>query len=356
MNFETIRNTIIKEQADAAFITSIENRFYFTRFNATDGCYYLITPTKTVLFADSRYIEAAGKAAVNCDEILLFKTLADSVKPVLEAFGVNRIITESERMTVSMLGRLNKACEKEFAASQELDDAIDALRSVKCDEEVALIKKAQGIAEKAFDHILTFIKPGVTEREIGLELDYFMLRNGADALSFETIAVSGANSSLPHGVPTDKKIVRGDFITMDYGAVCGGYHSDMTRTIAVGEVSDEQRRIYETVLKAQLAAFDTIKAGVACRDVDAAARAVIENAGYGENFGHGLGHGVGVEIHEAPTVSPRGTALLEVGNIITNEPGIYLEGKFGVRIEDMALVTETGYVNLTTCTKELIVL
>ena len=183
-----------------------------------------------------------------------------------------------------------------------------------------------------------------------------MLKNGADALSFDTIAVSGKNSSMPHGVPTDKKIEKGDFITMDYGAVCDFYHSDMTRTVAVGEVSSKQIEVYETVLKAQEEAFRVMKAGVPCKDVDKAARDTIVNAGYGEYFGHGLGHGVGVEIHELPSLNPSSGAILEVGNIVTNEPGIYLPGEFGVRIEDMALITEDGYENLTLSEKKLIVL
>ena len=195
-----------------------------------------------------------------------------------------------------------------------------------------------------------------TEKEIALELDYFMLRNGADALSFETIAVSGKNSSMPHGVPTDKKIEKGDFITMDYGAVCDFYHSDMTRTVAVGEVTSKQAEVYETVLKAQEEAFRVMKAGMVCKDVDKAARDVIVNAGYGEYFGHGLGHGVGVEIHELPSLNPTSDAVLREGHIVTNEPGIYLPGEFGVRIEDMALITADGYENLTVCEKKLIVL
>jgi Xaa-Pro aminopeptidase len=183
-----------------------------------------------------------------------------------------------------------------------------------------------------------------------------MLKNGADALSFDTIAVSGKNSSMPHGVPTDKKIEKGDFITMDYGAVCDFYHSDMTRTVAVGEVSGKQIEVYETVLKAQEEAFKVMKAGVPCKAVDKAARDIIVNKGYGDFFGHGLGHGVGVEIHELPSLNPSSSAILEVGNIVTNEPGIYLPGQFGVRIEDMALITEDGYENLTLSEKKLIIL
>ena len=183
-----------------------------------------------------------------------------------------------------------------------------------------------------------------------------MLRNGGEGLSFETIAVSGKNSSMPHGVPSDKRIEKGDFITMDFGAVVDFYHSDMTRTIAVGEVSSKQIEVYETVLEAQLKALKAIKAGEICKDIDKIARDVIKEKGYGENFGHGLGHGVGVEIHESPSFNPTCDYILEAGNIMTVEPGIYLPGEFGVRIEDMAVVTKDGCENLTICEKKLIVL
>ena len=183
-----------------------------------------------------------------------------------------------------------------------------------------------------------------------------MLRAGAQALSFETIAVSGRNSSMPHGVPTDKMVERGDFVTMDYGAVVNGYHSDMTRTVAVGEVSGKQAEVYDTVLKAQLTSLDLLAPGVACKAADAAARDVINAAGYGEFFGHGTGHGVGVEIHEFPVLNPRSTEILAPGDVVTVEPGIYLPGEFGVRIEDMAFITENGSENLTKCPKTLIIL
>ena len=223
-------------------------------------------------------------------------------------------------------------------------------------DEVECIKKAQAIAEEAFEYILTFIKPGVTEKQIALELDFYMLSHGAEALSFETIAVTGKKTSMPHGVPDDTVVESGDFITMDFGAVYKGYHSDMTRTVAVGSVSDEQRKIYENVLQAQKSALSLLRAGEACQKADAAARDIISNAGYGKFFGHGTGHGVGVEIHEEPNLSPNYESPLKVGNVVTVEPGIYLPGKFGVRIEDMALITEDGYENLTKTPKELIVI
>lgn len=354
MNFEKIRNAFLPK-AGAALITSEVNRLYFTRFPATDG-YLLITGDEVILFADSRYIEAAQRHARGCDRILLYKGMEDSIKPLLEQKGIKTLEAESDRLTVSELRCLKEKTGTEVISDGGLDKAVDSLRAVKDAGEIALIKQAQKIAEDAFEHILGFISTDKTEKEIALELDYYMLSHGAEGISFETIAVSGANSSLPHGVPSDKKIEKGDFITMDFGAVVGGYHSDMTRTVAVGFVSGEQKKVYDTVLAAQQAGFTRLMPGVTGREADAAARSVIADAGYGQCFGHSLGHGVGVEIHEKPNLSPKSEAVLEKGNVVTNEPGIYIPGAFGVRIEDMALITGDGYENLTSCEKKLIIL
>ena len=346
----------LKEKNAAALIMSEENICYFTSFHSSNG-YLIVTGEKAYFFTDSRYIEAAQNKITSCDEVLLLKSMKEELVPFIASLNKNELFVEAERITLSRYTELKSLFSGVTVnGNGELDKKISEIRTVKKDEQVNTIIKAQRIAEKAFDYILTFIKEGVTEKEVALTLEYFMLKNGADALSFDTIAVSGKNSSMPHGVPTDKKIEKGDFITMDYGAVCDFYHSDMTRTVAVGEVSSKQIEVYETVLKAQEEAFRVMKAGVPCKDVDKAARDTIVNAGYGEYFGHGLGHGVGVEIHELPSLNPSSGAILEVGNIVTNEPGIYLPGEFGVRIEDMALITENGYENLTLSEKKLIVL
>lgn len=346
----------LKEKNAAALIMSEENICYFTSFHSSNG-YLIVTGEKAFFFTDSRYIEAAQNKITSCDEVLLLKSMKEELVPFIASLNKNELFVEAERITLSRYTELKSLFSGVTVnGNGELDKKISEIRTVKKDEQVNTIIKAQRIAEKAFDYILTFIKEGVTEKEVALTLEYFMLKNGADALSFDTIAVSGKNSSMPHGVPTDKKIEKGDFITMDYGAVCDFYHSDMTRTVAVGEVSSKQIEVYETVLKAQEEAFRLMKAGVPCKDVDKAARDTIVNAGYGEYFGHGLGHGVGVEIHELPSLNPSSGAILEVGNIVTNEPGIYLPGEFGVRIEDMALITEDGYENLTLSEKKLIVL
>lgn len=344
------------KKGQAALITSEENVSYFTCFHSSNG-YLVVTDKKAFFLTDSRYIEAAENEITCCDEILLLKSMKDDLSSLVKKLDISELKLESERITVSRFENIKQLFDfVSVTCDGSLDKSIDEIRKVKNEMQISKIIKAQRIAEKAFEHILTFISTEKTEKEIALELDYFMLRNGADALSFETIAVSGKNSSKPHGVPSDKRIEKGDFITMDFGAVVDFYHSDMTRTVAVGEVSSEQIKVYNTVLEAQLKAIDTIKAGVHCREADKAARDIIENNGYGDFFGHGLGHGVGVEIHEAPSLNPSSESILQIGNIVTVEPGIYLPGKFGVRIEDMGAVTETGFDNFTLSEKKLIVL
>ena len=352
---EFIKDYLKLSSSDAALIISPENRFFFTDFASSDG-FLLVSADRAVFITDGRYIEAAQKTIKNCEVMLQSQTISQ-IKDVLAALGAKSVAVEAERMTLKQYAEFARALDGiDIVCDGELDIAIDKIRSIKSEAQVEKIVKAQRIAEAAFEHILTFIKEGVTEKEVALELDYYMLSHGADGLSFETIAVSGKNSSKPHGVPSDKKIEKGDFVTMDFGAVVEGYHSDMTRTVAVGFVTDEQKNVYETVLKAQEAAQAAASSGVCCADVDKAARDVIENAGYGEYFNHSTGHGVGVEIHESPRLSTACKAILSVGNVVTDEPGIYIPEKFGVRIEDMLLITENGCENLTRAPKELIIL
>lgn len=345
---------ILKNSDEAILISSPENRRYFTGFPSSDG-FLIVTGDDAVLFTDSRYIEAAQKTAL-CRASLVTKA-SKEIKFYFENKGITKILTERERLTVETADFLKKAFRPcRVVPSKILEKKINELRTVKSPEEVDCIKKAQAIAEEAFSHILTFIKPGVTEKSIALELDFYMLSHGAEALSFETIAVTGKKTSMPHGVPDNTVVKQGDFVTMDFGAVYKGYHSDMTRTVAVGSVSPEQKKIYEIVLAAQKSALEILKKGVPCKTADAAARNIIKEKGYGEYFGHGTGHGVGIEIHETPNLSPASNTVLTRGNIVTVEPGIYIPDKFGVRIEDMALITDKGFENLTCAPKELIVL
>lgn len=352
MNIKNLQAELKENQA--FLISSPENRRYLTGFASSDG-YLLVTKSEAVFFIDSRYIEAAQNIITECSEIILLTSLSAQLKEYAGKLGISTVFTESERMSVAEFNRFCGilGCE---CVSEKADDAINALRRTKSEEEKNKILSAQAIAEKAFDHALGIINEGVTEREIALALDFFMLKNGAEGISFETIAVSGKNSSMPHGVPSDKRIEKGDFITMDFGAVVDGYHSDMTRTVALGGVSSKQVQVYETVLSAQIKSLESLNAGVTCKAADAAARDIITAAGYGDFFGHGTGHGVGIEIHEQPRLSPKSEQTLQVGDIVTVEPGIYLPGEFGVRIEDMAYITENGFENLTKSEKSLIIL
>lgn len=340
---------------DGVIIESPENRRYFTGFPSSAGI-LIATKQGSVFMTDSRYIEAAQKQ-IDCCEVLEQKKQEEELPAIAKKLACQCLAFETDKITVARAKKLkNMLGDICLFDSSAIDKLIGRLREKKNTEEVEKIKAAQKIAEMAFEHILSFIEQGVTEREIALELDFYMLKNGAESLAFDTIAASGINSSKPHAVPSEKKVEIGDFITLDFGATVDGYRSDMTRTVALGRVSEKQKFVYETVLAAQAATLAILKAGISCKAADAAARDLIRNAGFSKNFGHGTGHGVGIEVHEGPTLSPISTDVLEAGNVVTAEPGIYLPGEFGVRIEDMALITAIGYENLTTSPKELIMI
>ena len=227
---------------------------------------------------------------------------------------------------------------------------------IKNEQEIQSISKAAALGDRCFSHILGFIEPGMSEKQIAAEVERYLFENGAEGLAFDTISVSGERSCLPHGEPTDKLIRKGEFLTLDFGAVIDGYCGDMTRTVAIGSVTPLMRKIYDIVLEAQMAAIDLIKAGISCYDADKAARDIIVKAGYGEQFPHGLGHGVGTQVHEAPTLNAKSKEILEKNMVITIEPGIYIPDHFGVRIEDLAIVTEFGIINKVNSRKDLIIL
>lgn len=342
-------------EVDAALITSDVNRRYYTEMKSSAGT-LLITREKAFLIIDFRYIEKARATAKNC-EVILQDKLYDQIKALAEGERVKKIAIEGAYMTVSQLETLKAKLPDFEIAPFGLDKVIFEQRAVKTPRELEYMRSAQKIADKAFGELLNFIKAGRTEIEIATELEYLMRKFGGEGVSFETIAVSGSNSSMPHGVPTEKKLENGDFLTMDFGTKFGGYCSDTTRTVAIGQVSEEQQKVYETVLLAQNKAFEAIKAGAKCSDIDFAARNVIENqAGYKGCFGHGLGHSLGLEIHEEPRFSPLCDEIAKANSVLSVEPGIYLEGRFGVRIEDVVIIGEDGFENLTNCQKELIML
>lgn len=348
---------LFPKDIDGGIIESPANLLYCTGYPIDTG-YLIATKNGSVFLTDSRYIEAA-QSNIDCCDVVLLTDSKTQIPKYLKKFNCASIAVESRFVTVAHLrdyAKMSKSESFKLIYDSRLDKCLDFLRCTKNAQEVASIKAAQKIAEAAYNNAIKYIKPGMTEKEVALALDFYMLRNGAEKVSFDTIVVSGKNSSKPHGIPTDKKIQFGDFVTMDFGAVVNGYHSDMTRTVAVGEVSDAMAEVYSIVLEAQTAAINTAAAGVAAAAVDHAARSIIEEAGYGKAFGHSTGHGVGVEIHEFPTVSSKNDYVLHAGNIITCEPGIYLPDQFGVRIEDMLLITGNGNENLTNTPKELTVL
>lgn len=341
------------KSADCALITSDINRRYFTGMKSSAGI-VLAFSQKAYLLIDFRYIEKA-RATVTNAEVIELKRLFPQISELLTKHEATSMAIESETMTVKELNTYRHYFkDMKIVSDDSLSNDISALRMIKDEEELECIKMAQRIAEMSLEELLPFIKVGRTEREIALELNRLMFKNGAEDLSFETIVLAGANTSMPHGVPSDKKVEDGEFVLMDFGAVYNGYHSDMTRTICVGKPSEEMERVYNIVLKAQEAGIEAARAGIVGSALDKISRDIIEAAGYGECFGHSLGHGVGLEIHEKPNASPNYKLPLNCGSVVTVEPGIYIEGKFGVRIEDFVILTENGCENLTKCAKNLI--
>ena len=340
---------------DGVLITEAENLCYATGFVGLEGMVLVTADGKGYCFTDSRYIEAAEKAIAPWGYQVIQPDVSypQCVAQLCQEHKLESLLFEDQDMTVASHARYTAAVPAKLIPAGE---AFSETREVKEEIEVERIVAAQRIAEKALEEILPLIKPGAVEREVAAELDYRMARLGSTGVSFPTIFVSGAKSSLPHGTPGDKKIEAGDFVTIDFGAMVGGYHSDMTRTFAVGFATDEMKKVYNTVLEAQLAGIEAFAAGKPGSHVDKAARDIIEAAGYGPYFGHGLGHSLGLNIHESPRAAKTYHREFVQGNIVTIEPGIYLPGKFGVRIEDMVYLGADGKRNLTNFPKELLIL
>ena len=351
-NIKKIQNKLKEFDLDAIVLFSEENIRYAAAFHFTDGA-VVVTREKSWLLTDSRYIEAAQKESC-CEEIIQFnadKPLTEWVCAALA--GCNKIGSEENRLAHGQWQRWEQIIGKSLVPAQKV---MDSLRAQKEKWEVECITAAQRIAESALDEVLGLIRPGMREREIAAELTYRMMLHGSEGNSFDPITITGANTSMPHGVPGEDIVKEGDFVTMDFGCIKNGYCSDMTRTVAVGHASEEMKKVYNTVLEAQLAGIAKARPGVTGREIHLAAAKVISDAGYGEYFGHGFGHSLGLLIHEAPNASPNNTSPMPEGAVISAEPGIYIPGKFGVRIEDMLYLTGTGSVNLTKAPKELIIL
>lgn len=346
-----IREMLNKIGADGVFLYSPENRRYASGFTGSTG-YVIISEKDAGFVTDFRYKNQAGIQCLGFEIIENQNPLVDYLVDVIKKYNIKKLAYEDAFMTVSFYNNLKDKLENvEFIPLKEAEGNI---RIIKDQEELNNIKKAAEIADSAFKHILDYIKPGVTERDVAIELEFFMKNKGATGLSFESIVASGWRSSLPHGVATDKKINLGELLTLDYGCVYNGYCSDMTRTVVIGKADEKQKKIYEIVLKAQKEALAHIKPGVLGKDVDKIARDIIIEAGYGDYFGHGLGHGVGLAIHEEPRLSPVGETVLETNMVVTDEPGIYIPDFGGVRIEDLVVVGKDGPIVCSNSPKELI--
>ena len=354
-NVCSIQKKLAEADLDAILVIDEKNQRYACGFPFTDGA-VLVTREKAYLFTDSRYIEAAEKAVDSSVSVQLFgmgNPLSGLLKKALEENCVKKLGGEESSLPHAEYLRYEELLGMPLVPAQRI---FDELRASKSEEEQQYMREAQAIAEKALDDVLGIIRPGITERDIAAEITYRLLKHGAEGNSFDPIAVTGANSSMPHGVPGDTVVKAGDFLTMDFGCLHMGYCSDMTRTVAVGYATDEMKQVYDTVLKAQLAGIDAARAGIPGCDIDAAARKVIDDAGYGKYFGHSFGHSLGLYIHESPNASPACKTVMPVGAVISAEPGIYIPGKFGVRIEDVLILGENGCENITHAPKELIIL
>ena len=355
-HFAAIRENLEAHGIDAMLLTCAPNRYYASGFASTgnDGV-ALVTRRNNYYFTDFRYIEAAHAHVQDAIITMTERSRGYTalINEVIAEEGLKTIGFEDAYMTVAdyemYRSRLN--CELKGAAA-----LMFGLRATKDAWEIEQLIAAQRIAERALEEIYNDIKPGVTEKEIAARLIYLMRHFGAEDISFDPIVASGPNGSMPHAVPSDKKIQAGEFVTMDFGSLYNGYCSDMTRTVAVGHVTEEMDKVYHIVLEAQLAGIAKAAAGVTGHDVDKAARDVIEAAGYGSYFGHSFGHSVGVEIHESPNANPGNDKPLPAGAVISAEPGIYLPGKFGVRIEDVIILREGGCEDIHKAPKELLIL
>ena len=347
-----IRSALSRFEVEGILFFDIANIRYLTGFTGSEGALF-IGEGKTVLLVDGRYITQAARESKKC-EIYRFTDKTEGISAVMEASKVTKAGFESEALTYGTYEKLRREAKGIFL--KPLSEEIGPIRAGKDSDEIVLLKEAAKIAAGALTATLEIVKSGVSESNVASLLEVNMREGGSEKPSFETIVAAGDNSSMPHARPGAYKIRNGDFVVIDYGAVYEGYHSDETCTVAVGKISDEQKKVYGIVKDAHDRAIDAVKAGVSCKAIDGIARGYIDAHGFGSNFSHGTGHGVGLDVHEAPTVSERSVEYLEEGMVITVEPGIYVPEKWGVRIEDMVLVEQDGCNIITRMPKELTVL
>ena len=352
-NIEKITE-FLTDNNSAVLITSSENRRYISGFLSSSGA-VVVTASAVYLLVDFRYIESAQKSVDKDIKVLEYKNLPCTLNEIFKDNNIKTIYIERDRVTLKEYENFKSNLNVQIDNEKDLSKHLLELRAIKTDGEIKKIIEAQRITEKSYLEVLNYLKPGIEERQIAIELEHLIKKNGAERVAFDLITISGKNTSLPHGEPSNNIVKAGDFFTFDIGAVFEGYHSDMTRTVAIGYADDEMKEIYDIVLSAHKKACAAIKDGALCSDVDIAARDYIAKKGYGEYFGHSTGHGVGLEIHEMPIVFKTNKTVLKENMIITDEPGIYLPGKFGVRIEDMFKVTKNGAKSLADIDKDLII-
>ena len=346
--------TLLDGAVDGLLLTSRYSRFYGAEFDIAEGV-AIVTKAGCRYYTDSRYIESAENGIKGFEVLMVDRAnpYSKRLNDAIADFGVETLGYEEDYLTVSELQGYESKLQAKLVP---MNDKINGFRAVKEPWELERMRKAQDITDKAFAEVLTRFKVGMTEKQLQAELIYCLYKNGGEGLAFDPIVVSGPNTSLPHGVAGDRVIQEGDFITMDFGALWGGYCADMTRTVAVGYATEEMQKVYNTVLAAQEAGIAATKAGVTGKEIDGAARKVIADAGYGEYFGHGYGHGIGMEVHELPNCNPAGETVMQTNMVTSAEPGIYLPGKFGIRIEDALVFTDDGYEDITHSPKNLIIL
>ncbi|OZB91887.1 Xaa-Pro peptidase family protein [Paenibacillus sp. XY044] len=348
-----LREAMQQSNVEAMFVTSSINRRYLTGFTGSSG-YVLITLHDAYLLTDFRYMTQAPQQAKGFTIVEHGPKVADTVKELLTSANIGKLGFEQD--DVSFSGYTAYAEQLKPIQLVPVSGLVEKLRIFKDDEELKVMQRAADLADDTFKHILGFIKTGMTEREVDLEMEFYMRRHGATSSSFDTIVASGERSAMPHGVASERVIAGNELITFDFGALLDGYCSDLTRTIAIGDPDPKLKEIYDIVLEAQLHTLQNIKPGMTGREADALARDIITKYGYGDKFGHSTGHGLGMEVHEMPRLSKLSDDVLKPGMVVTVEPGIYLPGLGGVRIEDDIVITETGIVILTHSSKDFIVL
>lgn len=348
---QRLRRCLAEQNYPALLISKPENRFYISGFTGSSG-WVLITANESFLLTDFRYLEQAQRETSGFTVTDAGNDVNAALLGILEEKQLSSLAFESEHITFHQYQNWQNKYPQ--ITLQPVSGIVEKLRVQKDAREIDLLKRAAVIADRAFEHIIKLLKPGIKELDVALEIEFFMRQQGAKEKAFDTIVASGIRSSLPHGVASEKVLASGDFVVLDFGAVYQGYHSDMTRTVVIGRALQEQKRLYSLVLEAQKRALTEIKAGIKCAEPDKVARNLLARAGYEQEFGHSLGHGVGLAIHEEPRLASNSTTLLASGMAVTVEPGVYISGFGGVRIEDLVIVTADGYDNLTHATKELL--